>query len=295
MRPPLVLLALIPPLLLLVRKPTLSLLLLLGFSFLLLWGGLGTRGALAALHALFAFFLGGEVLEGSPLRLPSWGLRFRWAVLLTLPWALGVFLLWLGLLEGVLGLALGGGALALLGFLPLRSSLERGLRAVGKEVREREAAGYGEGEEALLGHGRSPYLEHLRAALAGVDLEAPPARLRLAWSSRGVRLLSGGEEAPGGWREATFALDELLPGFDARFPQGFWDWDGVLEALGYPETPSWLDWDDPWGSLDRHDPTWRARLLRHPRWLALKEEALQAAKEALLWRLFSYLRGVADL
>lgn len=115
-----------PPLLLLLRRPALGLLLPLGLSFLLLWGGLGAKGALAALPALFAFFLGGEALERSPLRLPPWGLRFRFAVLLTLPWALGVFLLWLGVLEGMPGLALGGGGLALLGFLPLRTPLEGG-------------------------------------------------------------------------------------------------------------------------------------------------------------------------
>ncbi len=272
-----------PPFLLLLRRPALGLLLPLGLSLFLLWRSLGAKEALAALPALFAFFLGGEALERSPLRLPPWGLRFYWAALLTLPWALGVFLLWLGLLEGVPGLALGGGALALLGFLPLRPSLERGLQATDEgvwQVLEDE-----DEEEA--------FMESLGAALEGVDLEAPPARLRLAWSSRGVRLLSEGEEAPGGWREAVFALDDLLPGFDPRFPQGFWDWDGVLEALGYPETPSWLDWADPWGSLDRHDPTWRERLLRHPRWPALREEALKAAKETVLWGLFLQLRGRA--
>ncbi len=121
---------LFPPLLLLPMgrtgaKLTLPILL----AFLLFWKEKGPGAALPALPALGALFLGGYLLEKSPLPFPRWPLsyRFAWAAFATLPWALGAYGFWLGVfrLEGVF--LLGGGALALLGFLPLRPHLLEGL------------------------------------------------------------------------------------------------------------------------------------------------------------------------
>ncbi|WP_105318470.1 hypothetical protein [Thermus tenuipuniceus] len=286
----LVLVALFPPLLLW-RWPRAwrlvpGLLLPLGLSLFLLWHGLGPWVALAALPALLAFFLGGELVYRSGVRFPWLRYSYRWAVLLTLPWGMGVFLLWLGLLKGDAPLALGGGGLALLGLYAIRGTLERGLAALERPEPLSEALRELEREEKLR--------EGLEALLAGVDLEAS-FPLRLAWSPEGeVRLLSPGEVAPQGWREAFFTLEELLPGFDPSFPQGHWDWDGVLNALGHGKTPSWLSWEDPLGSLDRHDPGWRERLLAHPAWPGLRREALEGAREALAWGLFLRLSRGGD-
>lgn len=95
----------------------------------------GEVAALAAFPALGAFFLGGELLHRSSLRSPDLFMSYRWGWvgLLTLPWGLGVFLLWLGLLRLDFPLALGGGALALLGFLPLQGHLWEGLEALRRE------------------------------------------------------------------------------------------------------------------------------------------------------------------
>ena len=95
----------------------------------------GRTALLAAFPALGAFFLGGELLHRSSLRFPHlfMSYRWRWVVLLALPWGLGVFLLWLGLLRLDLPLALGGGALALLGFFPLQGYLREGLEALRRE------------------------------------------------------------------------------------------------------------------------------------------------------------------
>lgn len=99
---------------------------------LLLWEERGPEAALLAFPALGAFFLGGYLLEKSSLSFPRWplGYRFAWGVFLCLPWALGVYGFWLGVfrLEGAF--LLGGGALALLGFLPLRRHLLDGLLAL---------------------------------------------------------------------------------------------------------------------------------------------------------------------
>lgn len=99
---------------------------------LLLAQGKGKTALLAAFPALGAFFLGGELLYRSSLRFPHLFMSYRWGWvgLLTLPWGLGVFLLWLGLLRLDFPLALGGGALALLGFLPLQRHLWEGLEAL---------------------------------------------------------------------------------------------------------------------------------------------------------------------
>ncbi|BCP97898.1 hypothetical protein TthHB5008_09980 [Thermus thermophilus] len=95
----------------------------------------GKTALLAAFPALGAFFVGGELLHRSSLRFPQLflGYRWRWVALLALPWGLGVFLLWLGLLRLDFPLALGGGALALLGFLPLQGHLWEGLEALRRE------------------------------------------------------------------------------------------------------------------------------------------------------------------
>ncbi|WP_135256375.1 hypothetical protein [Thermus caldilimi] len=112
------------------RRPALDLRLPLALAFLLLWSELGAEVALAALPGMSALFVGGELLYRSGLRLPRWGYGYRWAVLLTLPWALGLWALWFGVLEGQLDFALEGGVLALLGFFPLRHRLEEGWRAL---------------------------------------------------------------------------------------------------------------------------------------------------------------------
>ena len=95
----------------------------------------GKTAFLATFPALGAFFVGGELLYRSSLRFPHLFMSYRWewVVLLALPWGLGVFLLWLGLLRLDLPLALGGGALALLGFLPLQRHLWEGLEALRRE------------------------------------------------------------------------------------------------------------------------------------------------------------------
>lgn len=95
----------------------------------------GKTAFLATFPALGAFFVGGELLYRSSLRSPQLFLdyRWRWVILITLPWASGVLVLWTSLLRLDFPFALGGGALALLGFLPLQRYLWEGLEALRRE------------------------------------------------------------------------------------------------------------------------------------------------------------------
>lgn len=95
----------------------------------------GKTAFLATFPALGVFFVGGELLYRSSLLsfLPEGFNRRKGVILITLPWTCGVLVLWTSLLRLDLPFALGGGALALLGFLPLQRHLWEGLEALKRE------------------------------------------------------------------------------------------------------------------------------------------------------------------